>query len=79
MLSGAVPNDSAIFGSAVASTVPSSCSMNMALATISATVRGLGPSLARRVLALRRMARRISALTKAVAVLRSGMRAGSRV
>ena len=41
MCSGSAPNERAMVGSAVASTVPSSCSMNIALATISAIVRAL--------------------------------------
>ena len=41
MRSGSVWKLAAMVGSAVASTVPSSCSMNIALATISATVRAL--------------------------------------
>ena len=37
--SGSTPNDRAMLGRAVASTVPSSCSMNIAVAMISGTVR----------------------------------------
>ena len=39
MASGSTPKLRAMVGSAVASTVPSSCSMNSAEATISAVVR----------------------------------------
>ena len=42
MCSGATWKLLAMVGSAVASTVPSSCSMNIALATISDTMRALG-------------------------------------
>ena len=41
MCSGSALKLFAMVGSAVASTVPSSCSMNIALATISETVRAL--------------------------------------
>ena len=41
MCSGSASKLCAMVGSAVASTVPSSCSMNIALATISDTVRAL--------------------------------------
>jgi len=42
MAGGLTPKSRAMVGSAVASTVASSCSMNMALATIRAMVRKLG-------------------------------------